>query len=79
MGFCQCVQFHQQVFHQSFDFGDFFFGIHTGIQCHLVVPASAGVEFFAHVANAADEDGFHIHMDVLSLFVESHFACFDVF
>ena len=36
------------------------------------------MKFFAHVADAADEDGLHVHMDVLSLFVESHFACFDV-
>ena len=75
---CEIIQCYHQIFHQSFDLCDFFLCVHADIQCNLVVTAAAGVQAFAYVADTADEDGFHVHVDIFCFFVEGHLACFDI-
>ena len=74
----EIVQCYHQIFHQFFNRDDFLFGIHTDIQCHLIVAAAAGMQAFADITDTADEDGFHVHVDILCFFVKCNLAGFDI-
>ena len=36
------------------------------------------MQAFADIADAADEDGFHVHVDILCFFVKCNLAGFDI-
>ena len=55
-------------------------GVHFGPEVqaqvgrHLVVSGSSGVQFFTHVADAADQGGFDIHVHVFQLGPPAEFS-----
>ena len=53
-------------------------GIHAGIEGDLVVPGPAGMEALAGFADALNQEGFHIHMDVLGFRLPGDFAGFRI-
>ena len=54
------------------------FHIHVSVQRHLVVAAAAGVKPLARLADALNEQFFHIHMNVLGVGFKLHLARLDV-
>ena len=60
------------------DHGDLFLYVQAEVHGHLIVPAAGGVEALAVLTDALGEDGLDVHVDVLVLHGELHFAALDV-
>ena len=72
----------KQCAHQAFQLLNRFLrrilDIHPAVERHLIVAASAGVQALARLADALDEQGFHVHVDVLRVQRKFHLARLNV-
>ena len=67
-----------EVQNHGLDLADFPAQVQPQIHGHLIIPAAAGVQALAGIADALGQKGFNIHMDILRIHGKFHLAAFDV-
>ena len=76
---CDGKQCADQLLQHRFRFPAGGLGIHPGVQRHLVIPAPAGMQALAGVADALCQQGLHVHVDILRVHHPLDLSCPRVF